>query len=150
MRLLLVLAATALAAPAEYSFALRPGAELEPAAWSHQRELVVPRTTSGLYRVAIGPQDEGLLRPDHGDLRLVDAEDRPWAPLPGALAPNPEHDPRLQAVQERGPTVLLWAVLLLVGGGLAGVTLRLGGGRSATGPGGSDPQEPDQAGSAQQ
>ena len=91
-----------------------------------------------------------LLRPDHGDLRLVDAEDRPWAPLPAALAPNPEHDPRLQAVQERGPTVLLWAVLLLVGGGLAGVTLRLGGGRSATGPGGSDPQEPDQAGSAQQ
>ncbi len=91
MKLLVLLMATALAAPADFSFALRPGAALEPDAWSHQHELVVPSTSSGLYRLAISAEDAGLLRADRGDLRIVDSKDRQWAwvaeaePRPRAL-----------------------------------------------------------------
>ncbi len=91
MRVLLLLVAAALAAPAGFSFALRPGANLEPDAWSHQHELLVPATESGLYRIAISAEDAGLLRADRGDLRVVDSEDRQWAwiseaePRPRAL-----------------------------------------------------------------
>jgi hypothetical protein len=60
------------------AFATRPGAPVDARLYSHQRSLTVEPSSEGLVRVALSPADLGLLRPDLGDIRVVDAVRRQW------------------------------------------------------------------------
>jgi hypothetical protein len=60
------------------AFATRPGARVDARLYSHQRPLAVAPSSEGLVRVALSPADLGQLRPDLGDIRVVDAAGRQW------------------------------------------------------------------------
>lgn len=60
------------------AFATRPGAPVDARLYSHQRALSVEPSSEGLVRVALSPADVGVLRPDLGDIRVVDAAGRQW------------------------------------------------------------------------
>lgn len=68
------------AAPA-LAFAQRAGAELDRRPFSHRRRLRVTPSAEGLSRLVLQPEDTALLRPDLGDLRIVDEGSRQWAYL---------------------------------------------------------------------
>ena len=57
-------------------FAMAPGRELDPRAFSHARRLSAPPADLGLYRLALGADDQAVLRADLGDLRIVDPQNR--------------------------------------------------------------------------
>jgi hypothetical protein len=60
------------------AFATRPGAVVDARLYGHQRPFAVAPTSGGLVRVALSPGDLGLLRPDLGDIRVVDGAGRQW------------------------------------------------------------------------
>ena len=68
------------AAPA-LAFAQRAGAALDRRPFSHRRRLRVTPSAEGLSRLVLQPEDLALLRPDLGDLRIVDEASRQWAYL---------------------------------------------------------------------
>ncbi len=63
------------------SFVMHPGAELDPGPFSHRRIIEVHPSREGLSRLQIGPEDLAIARPDLGDLRIIDQEQRQWAYL---------------------------------------------------------------------
>jgi hypothetical protein len=63
------------------SFAIHPGAELDPRPYSHRRRLQVAPSAEGLTRLRLEPADLAVARPDLADLRIVDADGRQWAYL---------------------------------------------------------------------
>jgi hypothetical protein len=67
-------------------FAARAGAVVDPRAWSHQRGLSVGQSDEAVHRVHLGPADLGTLRPDRGDLRVIDGDARQWPYLTEELA----------------------------------------------------------------
>ena len=60
------------------AFAMRPGAVVDARTFAWRRPLPIPAAPEGLVRVRLGPDDGARLRPDLGDLRIVDAENRQW------------------------------------------------------------------------
>jgi hypothetical protein len=60
------------------AFAMRAGAELRPSDWSSRRTLKLPGGGDGPARVRLEPADMAVLRPDLGDVRIVDAQNRQW------------------------------------------------------------------------
>jgi hypothetical protein len=60
------------------AFATRPGSVVDARLYTHQRSLAVEPSSEGLVRVALSPADLGLLRPDLGDVRVVDGAGRQW------------------------------------------------------------------------
>lgn len=60
------------------AFATRPGAPVDARLYTHQRALAVTASSQGLVRVALSPADLGVLRPDLGDVRIVDAGGHQW------------------------------------------------------------------------
>jgi len=66
------------------AFAMHAGAALDPRAFSHRRPIEIAPSPEGLSRLELAPEDAALLRPDLGDLRVVDAEERQWPYLLGA------------------------------------------------------------------
>ena len=77
-------------------FAARAGASVDPRAWSHERALQIDAADEAVHRVRLGPADLGRLRPDRGDLRVVDDEGQQWPYLSEELR-NP-----VAAALERG------------------------------------------------
>lgn len=65
------------AAPA-LAFAMRPGAAVDARTYAWRRPLAVPAAREGLVRVPLAATDASRLRPDLGDLRVVDGESRQW------------------------------------------------------------------------
>jgi hypothetical protein len=65
------------AAPA-LAFAMRRGAAVDVRTYAWRRRLAVPATREGLVRVPLATADAARLRPDLGDLRVVDGESRQW------------------------------------------------------------------------
>jgi hypothetical protein len=63
------------------AFAQRAGSELDRRPFSHRRWLRVTPSAEGLSRLVLQPEDTALLRPDLGDLRIVDEGSRQWAYL---------------------------------------------------------------------
>lgn len=59
-------------------FALRPGAVVDERPYARQRALQIASAPDGLARLALGAAELAVLRPDLGDLRVVDAERRQW------------------------------------------------------------------------
>jgi hypothetical protein len=57
---------------------LRPGAVIEPRRFSHRRLLVLESPPDGLSEVELAPGDLAVLRPDLGDLRVVDESFQQW------------------------------------------------------------------------
>jgi hypothetical protein len=60
------------------AFAMRPGTVVDARTFAWRRALPIPAAREGLVRVRLGPDDGARLRPDLGDLRVVDAENRQW------------------------------------------------------------------------
>lgn len=79
-------------------FAARAGAALDPRGWSHERGLPIDDADEAVHRLLLGPADLGRLRPDRGDLRVVDAESKQWPyvseELPHPVATSLEREPR--------------------------------------------------------
>lgn len=73
------------AAPA-LAFAMRPGVVVDGRTFAWRRSLPIPGAREGLVRVRLAPEDTARLRPDLGDLRVVDAEQRQWPYLLEAAA----------------------------------------------------------------
>ena len=79
------------------AFATRPGTVVDARLYTHQRPLAVAPSSEGLVRVALSPADLGLLRPDLGDVRVVDGAGRQWPYLI-------DHEPSAESVPlELGP-----------------------------------------------
>lgn len=60
------------------SFASRPGAEIDPAAYSHTRPLQLEPSPEGLTRIELSVQDAAACRTDFADLRLIDSNSAQW------------------------------------------------------------------------
>jgi hypothetical protein len=60
------------------AFAMRPGAAIDTRVFERRRPFRVTPSPEGLSRLQLGPEDVTGLRPDLGDLRVVDAEGRQW------------------------------------------------------------------------
>jgi hypothetical protein len=60
------------------AFATHPGAPVDPRLYSHQRKLAIAPSSEGLARVVLSSADLAALRPDLGDVRVVDAAGRQW------------------------------------------------------------------------
>lgn len=63
------------------AFTMRPGRELNPAAYSHRRHLEVTPSREGLARLRLEPEDLAVARPDLADLRIIDGSRQQWAYL---------------------------------------------------------------------
>ncbi|MDH3746086.1 MAG: hypothetical protein OES47_13390 [Acidobacteriota bacterium] len=63
------------------SFAMRPGVEVNPRAFSHSVTVRVGDSPEGLLRLTIPPGVSADARTDLGDLRLVDGQQRQWSYL---------------------------------------------------------------------
>jgi hypothetical protein len=63
------------------AFALRPGAELDQRGFSHRRRVLFGEVPEGLRQIPLTAEDLAILRPDLGDLRVVDERGRQWAYL---------------------------------------------------------------------
>jgi len=72
-------------------FALHAGAAVEEQLYAQQRQLDIASAPDGLTRIALTAADVAALRPDLGDLRVVDGSGRQW---PYLL----EHARRFEAV----------------------------------------------------
>ncbi|HVS13727.1 MAG TPA: hypothetical protein VMV46_07375 [Thermoanaerobaculia bacterium] len=57
-------------------FAMAPGRTVDERRFSHRRALTASPTSTGLYRLTLSATDQAVLRPDLGDLRVVDSEGR--------------------------------------------------------------------------
>jgi hypothetical protein len=68
------------------AFAMAPGRALDQRRFTHRRALTAPPAPAGLYRLTLSAADQAVLRPDLGDLRIVDAEgrQRPYLLVPDA------------------------------------------------------------------
>ena len=60
------------------SFAMRPGATLDPRGWTHRRRIVVADSPDGLTRLRLAPSDLVPARADLADVRIVDAQQQQW------------------------------------------------------------------------
>jgi hypothetical protein len=85
------------------AFATRPGSVVDARLYTHQRSLAVAPSSEGLVRVALSPADLGLLRPDLGDIRVVDGAGRQWPYLVDG-EPNAESVPLQLGPPERRGT----------------------------------------------
>lgn len=63
------------------TFAMDPGAKIDPRTFEHRVALSAHRASEGLFRVRVSPEIAARARPDLGDLRVVDADDRQIAYL---------------------------------------------------------------------
>ncbi len=63
------------------SFAMHPGAPIDPRLYSHRKRIDVQPSPEGLARIEIDPRDLAVMRPDMADLRIIDSEARQWAYL---------------------------------------------------------------------
>jgi len=63
------------------SFAMHPGAPIDPRLYSHRRRIEVQPSPEGLARIEIDTGDLAVMRPDMADLRIIDSETRQWAYL---------------------------------------------------------------------
>ncbi|MCK5379753.1 MAG: hypothetical protein KAJ78_10130, partial [Acidobacteria bacterium] len=63
------------------SFAMHPGAPVDPRLYSHRRRIDVRPSPEGLARIEIDTRDLAVMRPDMADLRIIDSEARQWAYL---------------------------------------------------------------------
>ncbi len=63
------------------SFAMHPGAPIDPRLYSHRRRIEVQPSPEGLARIEIDTRDLAVMRPDMADLRIIDSETRQWAYL---------------------------------------------------------------------
>ncbi len=63
------------------SFAMHPGAPIDPRLYSHRRRIKVQPSPEGLARIEIDTRDLAVMRPDMADLRIIDSETRQWAYL---------------------------------------------------------------------
>lgn len=68
------------AAPA-LSFAMHPGASIDPRFYSHRKRIEVKPSPEGLARIEIDTKDMAVMRTDMADLRVIDSENRQWAYL---------------------------------------------------------------------
>lgn len=81
------------------AFAMRPGAAIDPRAWTHRRTIAVYPSPDGLTRLRLGAADLARARPDLADVRVVDAESRQWPYLVGREAAHTSVD-----LEVAGPT----------------------------------------------
>jgi len=63
------------------AFAAHPGAELDGRGFRYRRRLEIRPSKEGLARIPLETDDLSRLRPDLGDLRIVDSEGFQWAYL---------------------------------------------------------------------
>lgn len=61
------------------AFAAHPGAKLESRDFRYRRVLKLKPSAEGLVRIPLAPEDLEKLRPDLGDLRIVDSQGFQWA-----------------------------------------------------------------------
>jgi hypothetical protein len=60
------------------AFAMRPGAAIDTRVFERRRPFQVTPSPEGLSRLQLGPEDVTGLRPDLGDLRVVDRDGHQW------------------------------------------------------------------------
>ncbi len=60
------------------SFAMHPGAEIDPGAYSHRRPVEIAPSDEGLSRLRLAPEDAALSRADLADVRIVGNDSRQW------------------------------------------------------------------------
>jgi hypothetical protein len=60
------------------AFAMRPGASIDPRAFTRRRTLHVQPSPEGLSRLRLSPEDLAGLDSDLADLRIVDADSHQW------------------------------------------------------------------------
>ena len=88
------------------AFAMRPGAAIDPRAWTHRRPIAVHPSTDGLTRLRLGAADLARARPDLADVRIVDAESQQWPYLVGREAAHAGADLEVTGpVRRRGASV---------------------------------------------
>lgn len=63
------------------SFAMHPGAPIDPRLYRHRRRIEVHPSPEGLTRIEIDSGDMAILRSDMADLRIIDDQARQWAYL---------------------------------------------------------------------
>ncbi|MGA9524619.1 MAG: hypothetical protein WBV82_24390, partial [Myxococcaceae bacterium] len=94
---------------------MKAGAAVDPRLFTHRRVVRIAAQGAGLSEVPLTPEDVALLRPDFGDVRLVDSEGRQWpflleeraAEVPVTAAP-PERDGDLSRYELPLPASPLW------------------------------------------
>jgi hypothetical protein len=88
------------------AFAMRPGAVVDPRAWTHRRPVAVHPSADGLTRLRLGAADLARARPDLADVRIVDAESQQWPYLVGREAAHAWADLEVTGpVRRRGASV---------------------------------------------
>lgn len=84
------------------AFAMHPGAPVDQRLYAHRRTLRIEPSTDGLSRIRLDPADLALLRPDLGDLRVVDSASQQWPYLLEQTAPDASLALIVKPVQRQG------------------------------------------------
>ncbi len=94
---------------------MKPGAEVDARLFTHRRVVRIAAGGAGLSELSLTPDDVALLRPDFGDVRLVDSEGRQWPFLleerPGEVmvtAAPPQRDGEVSRYELPLPARPLW------------------------------------------